>query len=58
MNKDEVMCFIWGEAGDYVKKCKNRKGKKNQPGQKSANVIIGDPSGCGYGNLLPSTFSV
>jgi hypothetical protein len=52
MNIDEVVCFAYGENGHFAKKCKNRKGKKNQPRQKSANVTIGDPSGSRYGNLL------
>jgi hypothetical protein len=38
--------------GTLPRKCKNRKGKKNELGQKSANVTIGDPSGSRYGNLL------
>ena len=58
MNMDEVVCFVCSETGHFAKKCKNRKGKKNQPEQKSANVTIGDPSRSRYGNLLPSTFSV
>ena len=58
MNMDEVVCFVCGETGHFAKKFKNRKGKKNQPVQKSASVTIGDPCGSGYGNLLPSTFSV
>ena len=58
VNIDEVVCFVCGENGHMAKKCRNRKGKKNQPGQKSANMIIGDSSGgSGYGNL-PSVFSV
>ena len=57
MNMDEVVCFVCGETGHFAKKCKNRKGKKNQSVQKYANVTIGDPSGSGYGNL-PSVFSV
>ncbi|CAD6240673.1 unnamed protein product [Miscanthus lutarioriparius] len=32
MNMDEVVCFVCGETGQFAKKCKNRKGKKNQPG--------------------------
>ena len=57
MNMDEVICFICGENGHFAEKCKNCKGKKNQPGQKSANVTIGNPSGGSrYGNL-PSIFS-
>ena len=52
------MCYVCGENGHFAKKCHNRKGKKIQQGQKSANVTIGDPSGgSGYGNL-PSVFSV
>ena len=51
------MCYVCGENGHFAKKCHNRKGKKIQQGQKSANVTIGDPSGSGYGNL-PSIFSV
>ena len=48
------ICFI---CGHFAKKCKNRKGKKNQPGQKSANVTIRNPNGGSrYGNL-PSIFS-
>ena len=57
MNKDEVVCYVCSENGHFAKKCKNRKGKKNQPGQKSANVTIGDPSGSRYGNL-PSIFFI
>jgi DnaJ-class molecular chaperone len=45
MNMDEVVCFVCDENGHFTKKCNNCKGKKNQPGQKSANVNIGDPSG-------------
>jgi DnaJ-class molecular chaperone len=58
MNMDEVVCFVCGETGHFAKKCKNHKGKKNQQGQKSANVTIGDPSRSRYGNSLPSVFSV
>ena len=58
MNMDEVVCFFCGETGHFAKKCKNRKGKKNQQGQKSTNVTIGDPSRSRYGNSLPSIFSV
>jgi hypothetical protein len=58
MNMNEVVCFVCGETGHFAKKCKNRKGKKNQQGHKSANVTIGDPSRSGYGNSLPSVFSV
>jgi len=58
MNMDEVVCFICGENGHFAKKCKNHKGKKNQPGHKSTNVTIGNPSGSGYNNYLPSVFSV
>jgi len=57
MIMDEVLYFFCGENEHFTKKCKNRKGK-NQQGQKSANVTIGDPSGSGYGNYLPSVFSV
>jgi predicted nucleic acid binding AN1-type Zn finger protein len=32
MNMDEVVCFVCGETGHFAKKCKNRKGKKNQQG--------------------------
>jgi hypothetical protein len=32
MNMEDVMCFVCGENGQFAKKCKNRKGKKNQPG--------------------------
>jgi len=52
MNMDEVVCFVCGENGHFTKKCKNRNGRKNQQGQKYANVTIGDPSGSGYGNYL------
>jgi len=58
MNMDEFMCFVCGENGHFTKKCKNHKGKKNQQGQKSANVTIGDPSGSGYNNYLSSVFFV
>lgn len=51
MNMDDVVCIVCGENGHFAKKCKNRKGKKNQSWQKSANVTISDPSGSGYGNL-------
>ena len=44
MNMDEVVCFVCEETGHFAKKCKNRKGKKNQPGQKYANVTFGDSS--------------
>ena len=57
MNMDEVVCFVCGETRHFAKKCKNRKGKKNQQGQKSANVTIGDPNGSRYGNL-PIVFSL
>jgi len=58
MNMDEVMCFVCGESRQFGKKCKNRKGKKNQQGEKFANVTIGDPSGSMYINSLPSAFFV
>jgi len=58
MNIDEVVCFVCSENGHFAKKCKNRKDKKNQQGQKCANVTIGDPSGSGYDNYLPSVFFV
>jgi hypothetical protein len=32
MNMDEVVCFVCGETAHFTKKCKNRKGKKNQRG--------------------------
>jgi hypothetical protein len=57
MNMDEVVCLVCGETRHFAKKCKNRKGKKNQPGQKSANVTVGDPSGSRYSNL-PSVFPI
>jgi hypothetical protein len=50
MNMDDIVCFVCGENGHFAKKCKNCKGKKNQSGQKSTNVTIGDPSGSWYGN--------
>jgi hypothetical protein len=50
INMDEVVCFVCGENEHFIK-CRNRKDKKNQPGQKSANVTIGDPRGSGYDNL-------
>jgi hypothetical protein len=50
MNMDEIVCFICDENGYFAKKCKNCKGKKNQPRQKSINVTIGDPSRSRYGN--------
>jgi hypothetical protein len=50
-NMDEVVCFVCGENGYFAKKCKNYKGKKNQPGLKSANVTTSNPSRSGYGNL-------
>lgn len=43
MDMDEAICFVCGENGHFAKKCKNRKGKKNQ-GPKSSNMAIGDPS--------------
>ena len=58
MKMDEVVCFVCEETGHFAKKCKNRKGKKNQQGQKSTNMTIGDPSRSGYGNSLPNIFSV
>jgi hypothetical protein len=51
MNMDDVVCFVCGENGHFAKKCKNRKGKKNQPEQKCANMTICDPSRFGHGNL-------
>jgi hypothetical protein len=51
MNVDEIVCFVCDENRHFAKKCKNHKGKKNQPGQKSANMTIGNPSGSGYNNL-------
>jgi hypothetical protein len=51
MDIDEIVCFVCDENGHFTKKCKNRKGKKNQSGQKSANVTIGDPSRSRYDNL-------
>ena len=30
MKMDEVVCFVCDENGHFAKKCKNRKGKKNQ----------------------------
>jgi hypothetical protein len=49
---DEVVCLACGENGHFTKKCKNRKGKKNQPGQKYSNVTISDPSRSRYINFL------
>jgi hypothetical protein len=51
INMDEVVCFVCGENGHFAK-YKNHKGKKNEPGQKYANVTIGNPSGSRYNNLL------
>jgi hypothetical protein len=52
MNMAEIVCIVCDENGHFTKKCKNRKGKKNQSRQKSANVTIGNPNGSMYGNLL------
>jgi predicted adenine nucleotide alpha hydrolase (AANH) superfamily ATPase len=40
MNMGEVVFFFYGENRHFTKKYKNRKGKKNQSAQKSANMTV------------------
>jgi hypothetical protein len=56
--KDEG-CFMCGSPDHWAKKCPNRKGRKPQPKQKTANMVVsssGDGTS-GYGNL-PYVLSV
>jgi hypothetical protein len=51
-NKEDESCFVCGSSNHWAKKCPNYKGRKPQPEQKIANMIVsisGDGTS-GYGN--------
>jgi hypothetical protein len=52
-NKEDEGCFVCGSRDCWAKKCPNRKGKKHQPEQKTANMVVSSSGGqtSGYGNL-------
>jgi hypothetical protein len=53
-NKEDEGYFMCGSPDHWAKKCPNRKGRKPQPEQKTANMVVsssGDGTS-GYGNLL------
>jgi hypothetical protein len=58
-NKEDEDCFVCGSLDHWAKKCPNRKGRKPQPEQKTANMVVsssGDETS-GYSNL-PYVLSV
>ena len=58
-NKEDEGCFVCGSPDHWAKKCPNRKGRKLQSEQKTANIVVSNIGGgtSGYGNL-PFVLSV
>jgi hypothetical protein len=52
-NKEDEGCFVCGSPDHWPKKCPNRKGRKPQLKQKTANMVVSSSEGGtrGYGNL-------
>jgi hypothetical protein len=52
-NKEDESCFVCGSPDHWAKKCPNHKGRKPQPEQKTANMVLSSSGGgtSGYGNL-------
>jgi hypothetical protein len=58
-NREDEGCFVCGSPDHWAKKCPNRKGRKPQPEQKTANMVVsssGDETSV-YSNL-PYVLSV
>jgi hypothetical protein len=58
-NKEDESCFVCESLDHWAKKCPNYKGRKPQPKQKIANMVvsISEDGTSGYGNL-PYALSV
>jgi hypothetical protein len=57
-NKEKGNCFTCGKPGHYARECPDAKWKPPPPTKKSANTVETEAGSSGYGNLLPSAFSV
>jgi hypothetical protein len=57
MNKKKMNCFTHEKTGHFSRECLEAKWKPPPP-QKSANTVETEAATPGYGNLLPSVFSV
>jgi transposase InsO family protein len=57
-NKEKENCFTCAKPGHYARECPDAKWKPSPPTKKSANTVETEVGSSGYGNLLPSTFSV
>ena len=53
-NKEKGLCFVCGACDHWAKECPDRKDKA----KKSANMVISEAGGSGYGNYLPTILSV
>jgi hypothetical protein len=58
-NKEDKGCFVCGSLDHWAKKCPNHKGRKHQPEQKTANMVVSSSGDriSGYSNL-PYVLSV
>ena len=52
--KENGLCFVCGASDHWAKECPDRKDKQ----KKSANMVVSESGGSGYGNHLPTVFSV
>ena len=52
--KEKGLCFVCGASDHWAKECPDRKDKQ----KKSANMVVSESGGSGYGNHLPTVFSV
>ena len=52
--KEKGLCFVCGASDHWAKECPDRKDKQ----KKTANMVVSESGGSGYGNHLPTVFSV